>query len=264
MPSTVPVSGALARSRSFPAAAAILLTALALLAPASLAAAPDPALLKDREDIESLQKQAFLWFWEAGDPESGLAYEADFGWDNKPLAVGGTGFGIAALVVATDRGWVTREQAVERLFKICRFLERVSLPEWHGGFPHWLDARTGQAFDFGDGTDVIDTVETSFLVQGLIMARSYFNGPGSEASLREAITALWEAVDWQFFTNGQERGIFWHWSVRRGFLGLKVKGYNEALITYVLAASSPTPPKIPKALRLWYDSPHYPTPPVFG
>jgi hypothetical protein len=224
----------------------------------------DERLTRDRLLLNELQRQAFLYFWEAADPISGMAFEADFGWEIIPVAVGGTGFGAASLVVAADRGWITRDQAVGRLLKITSFLKKISRPEWHGGFPHWINSKTMEPFDFENGKDVIDTVETSLLIQGLLIARAYFNGPGSEAGLRKDITLLWENADWNFFTDNQESGIFWHWSPTRGYLGLKIKGYNEALITYVLAASSPTHPISAKTYQFWSNGPNYRTRRTFG
>ncbi|MDR2339185.1 MAG: beta-glucosidase [Deltaproteobacteria bacterium] len=240
--------------------------ALALLALSAqpLPGSTDRALLLDREALDGLQRQAFMYFWEFGEPNSGMAHDADFGWDLRPISLSGTGFGMATLVVAVDRGWVTREMAVERLLKITGFLTRNSRPEWHGAFPHWLNGATGEPFDFDQGQDVLDVVETSFLAQGLLIAREYFNGPGSEARFREEATRLWEAMDWAFFTDGQGKGIFWHWSPSKGFLGLKVKGYNEALVTYVLAAGSPTHPIDPKSFEFWYQSPNYRRRTLFG
>jgi hypothetical protein len=235
-----------------------------MLDPPAACGSTDRALLLDREALDDIQNSAFKYFWEFGDPDTGMAREADFGWENRPLAVAGTGFGIAALVVATDRGWVTREQAVERLLKITGFLLKAARPEWHGAYPHWLDGKTGEPFDFGDGRDVMDLVETSMLVQGLLIARGYFNGPWAEEEFRAQATRIWEGVDWQFFTDYQEAGIFWNWSPARGFLGLRIKGYNEALVTYVLAASSPTFPISAKAFEFWYQSPNYRTRAVFG
>jgi hypothetical protein len=218
----------------------------------------------DRAALDGLQRQAFMYFWEFGDPSSGMAYEADFGWELRPVSLAGTGFGLAALVVAVDRGWVTRERAVERLLRVTGFLLRVSRPEWHGAFPHWLNGQTGEPFDFENDADVMDVVETSFLIQGLLIAREYFNGPGAEARFREEATRIWEAMDWAFFTDGQGKGIFWHWSPTKGFLGLKVKGYNEALLTYVLAAASPTHPIDPSVFAFWYQSPNYRRRTIFG
>jgi hypothetical protein len=229
-----------------------------------LIASTDRPLLLDREALDNLQRQAFMYFWEFGDPDTGMAYEADFGWDQRPISVAGTGFGLAALVVAVDRGWITREEAVARLLKITNFLLKISRPEWHGGFLHWLNGKTGEPFDFENGTDTLDIVETSFLIQGLLIAREYFNGPGSESQFRSEATQIWENMDWNFFTDGQGKGIFWHWSPSRGFLGLKVKGYNEALVTYVLAAASPRYPIDKKTFDFWYQSPNYRKRTLFG
>ncbi len=219
---------------------------------------PDDDYVQDREALDSLQHEAFLYMWEGGDPVTGMAYEADFGWEIRPVAVGGTGFGVAAIVVAVDRGWITRDQAVGRLLKITRYLrDKTTRLDMHGAFPHWINPQTGRTFDFGDGGDVADTVETSLLMQGLLIARAYFNGPGSEAELRGIITGLWEGVDWNWFTNYAGEGIFWNWSVKRGYLGLRLKGYNECLITYIMAAASPTSPVGPKDYSYWTSGDGY-------
>ncbi|MDR2827014.1 MAG: beta-glucosidase [Candidatus Adiutrix intracellularis] len=244
---------------------ATLLLKLFLISSSILAFSPDDDYIRDREALDVLEKQAFLYTWEDSDPNSGTTYEANFGWEVRPVSVGGTGFGIIAIVVAVDRNWITREQAVGRLLKITRFFQNtVSRPEWHGAFPHWLNGQTGEIFDFGDGNDVIDTVETSLLMQGLLIARAYFNGPGAEEELRTTITELWKNVDWNWFTDGQENGIFWHWSPKRGFLGLRIKGYNECLITYVLAAASPTHPISRRAYNYWTSGEDYKPKTIFG
>ncbi len=225
----------------------------------SAAFVPDKEYVQDRAVLEQLQRDAFRYFWEDFEPNSGMAYEANYTWDVRPVAVGGTGFGIAALVVATDREWVNRSDAVSRLVKIATFLrEKTSRREMHGAFPHWIDGSTGAALPFGNKDAGADIVETSFLMQGLLIARAYFNGPGVEAKLREAITELWEDVEWDWFTNGEENGLYWHWDPKRGFHhGLKILGYNECLITYVLAASSPTHPISRKSFDFWTSGVEY-------
>lgn len=225
---------------------------------ASAAYAPDTGYLLDRERLDTLQRDAFKYMWDDADPLSGMVYE---GWQNdvRPLAVGGTGFGIAAMVAATDRGWITREEAVQRLMKIALFLrDKTPRAELKGAFPHWLDSATGEAIRFGKEDEGVDLVETSLLMQGLLIARAYFNGPGVETELRAIITGLWEDVDWNWFTNKEENGLYWHWSPKRGFrMGLKILGYNECLITYVLAASSPTHPISRKAYNYWTSGKGY-------
>ncbi len=247
------------------ALAAILMLGLGLGAAPVRAFSPDDEYLQDRESLETLQRAAFGYMWDEGDPNSGMAYEADFGWETRPVAVGGTGFGVAAIVVATDRGWITRDQAVARLLRITRFLrDKTPWREMHGAFPHWLNGHTGQTFNFGDGDDVADIVETSLLMQGLLIARAYFNGPGSEAELRGLITELWEGVDWTWFTDYAGNGIFWHWSSKQGYLGLRIKGYNECLITYVLGLASPTHPITLKDYSFWTSGDGYRPKNVFG
>ncbi|MDL2317139.1 hypothetical protein LJC59_08735, partial [Desulfovibrio sp. OttesenSCG-928-A18] len=227
---------------------------------------PDDAYLQDRAALDELQRAAFAYIWEDGDPHSGMAYEVVGVWDSPPIAVGGTGFGIAAIVVAVDRGWIGREEALQRLLRICLFLrDKSPRKELHGAFPHWLDPHSGAILSFGKNDDGADIVETSLLMQGLLIARAYFNGPGTEEKLRDIITGLWEDVDWNWFTNNEERGIYWHWSQQKGFsMGLKILGYNECLITYVLAASSPTHPISRAAYDYWTSGKGYKPKDLYG
>ncbi len=239
---------------SRPALGALIFYIVFGLALPARAFSPDTEYLHDREALEDLARSAFNYMWEDGDPHSGMAFEADFGWETRPVAVGGTGFGVAAIVVGTDRGWIGRNEAVERLLRIARFLrDKTARTKLHGAFPHWLDGETGETIPFGENDDGADIVETSLLMQGLLIARAYFNGPGSEEELRSVITGLWEEVDWDWFTNGEHNGLYWHWlpTEGKGYTGLKILGYNEALITYILALSSPTHPISAKAYRYW-------------
>lgn len=238
---------------------ASLLCCLVLTTTASAAFVRDREYQNDRIALDKLQQDAFRYFWEFGEPNSGMALEANFYWESTPIAVGGTGFGIAALVVAVDREWVDRSEAVARLLQITSFLKnRTQRLEMHGAFPHWLDGATGRALPFGERDGGADIVETSFLMQGLLIARVYFNGPGVEAKLRDDITELWEGVDWNWFTNGEDNGLYWHWEPEKGFYnGLKIRGYNECLLTYVLAAASPTRAISEDACGYWRSGPDY-------
>lgn len=243
-----------------------LVACFLLLAPAASAFSPDKEFERDREALEVLQRDAFRYMWEDADPDSGMAYEANFDWEVRPVAVGGTGFGIAALVVGADRGWISREQAVRRLMKIGLFLrDKTPRKDLHGAFPHWLNGSTGAVISFGERDDDADLVETSLLMQGLLIARAYFNGPGVEETLRALITELWEGVDWNWFTKGEENGLYWHWSRKHGFsASLKILGYNECLITYVLAMASPTHPISRKAYDYWTSGKGYKPKDVYG
>lgn len=228
--------------------------------------APDTSYLQDRAMLNALQRDAFKYVWEDSDPHSGMIYEGSWKFDVRPVAVGGTGFAIAAIVTAADRGWVSREEAVQRIMKISLFLkDKTPRAELKGALPHWLDGATGKIVSFSKGDEGADIVETSLLMQGLLIARAYFNGPGIEARLRDIITGLWQDVDWNWFTNGEDNGLYWHWSPQNGFrMGLKILGYNESLITYVLAASSPTHPISRKAYDYWTSGKGYQPKKVYG
>lgn len=195
--------------------------------------------IPDEELLTLVQQQTFRYFWEGAEPTSGMARERTS--SGATVTTGGTGFGILSMIVAAERGFVTREEACERVQRIVTFLsERAT--SYHGAFAHWINGETGVTIPFSADDNGADLVETAYLFQGLLTARTYFDGAGEEATLREGITRLWEAVEWDFFTKeGTEKALYWHWSPDKGWaMNLPVQGWNESLIVYVLAASSPT------------------------
>ncbi len=196
--------------------------------------------ISDDELLTLVQKQTFNYFWDFGHPVSGLARERNTSGDI--VTSGGTGFGILAMVVAVERGFISREQAIERLTKMTDFLKNKT-KTYHGVFPHWLNGATGETVAFSTYDDGGDLVETSFLMQGLLTARHYFNqSDAKETAVRKTITELWEAVEWDWHTKG-ENVLYWHWSANHGWrMNHKIQGWNECLITYFLAAASPTHP----------------------
>jgi len=204
--------------------------------PASLAALPDDELL------ELVQRQTFSFFWEGSHPVSGLAPDrrttSQEAVDDL-VATGGSGFGVMAIIVAVERGWIAREAALERLERMLDLLTRATC--YHGVFPHFMNGRTGATIPFGRKDDGGDLVETSLLCMGLLCARQYFRRDTlTEKSLRGRITALWEEVEWDWYTQGGRKLLYWHWSPNNGWaLDHEIHGWNECLITYVLAASSP-------------------------
>ncbi|MBO4793355.1 MAG: beta-glucosidase [Deltaproteobacteria bacterium] len=221
---------------------------------------------QDRKLVDKLEHDCFLYAWEYSFAASGLARERTNYYPEGPGAVGGTGFCAAAIVAGTERGWVTRDQAVKRLLKLTGFLlDKTDRKKLHGAFPHWINGDTGETLPFGDDDAGADLVETGFLMQGLLIARAYFNGQNAEETeLRRRITTLWEDVDWNWFTNGQ-KALYWHWDPEKGFrMGMKITGFNEALIVYVLALSSPTHPISPEALEGWYNPEDYQTRHYYG
>jgi len=203
------------------------------------------ALLDDEALIDAVQRQTFRFFWEGSHPASGLAPDRRTTRDEPAddlAAIGGTGFGVMALIVATERGWVTRDAAVDRLGKMLDVLARATC--YHGAYPHFMNGLTGATIPFGRKDDGGDLVETSLLFQGLLCARQYFDrdAPG-ETSARKLITWLWQDVEWDWYTQGGRKLLYWHWSPNNGWaLDHEIHGWNECLITYVLAAGSPTHP----------------------
>ena len=198
--------------------------------------------ISDEELLTKVQEQTFRYFWEGAEPNSGMARERTS--SGTTVTTGGTGFGVMAMTVAAERGFITRGEACERVQRIVTFLSEKAT-SYHGAFSHWIYGDTGRTRPFSADDDGADLVETALLFQGLLTARAYFDGAdASETALRGDITRLWEAVEWDFFTKeGEAQVLYWHWSPTKGWvMNLPVSGWNEALIVYVLAASSPTHP----------------------
>lgn len=197
--------------------------------------------ISDEELLDKVQEATFRYFWDGADAASGMARERT---GADVVTTGGTGFGVMAICVAAERGFVTRGEACARINRIVDFLD-TKATKYHGAFSHWIDGTTGQTVPFSPDDDGGDLVETGLLFEGLLMARAYFDGTQpDERRLRENITKLWEAVEWDFYTKeGQENALYWHWSATKGWaMNLKISGWNEGLIVYALAAASPTHP----------------------
>lgn len=216
--------------------------------PASGRAAEAAALaaLPDGELLERVARQTFRFFWEGAHPGSGLAPDRRAGLDeiagesvDDLVTTGGSGFGVMAILVAVERGWVTREAAIERLGRMVRTLGRARC--YHGALPHFMNGATGATIPFGRKDDGGDLVETAFLCMGLLCARQYFQGDTpQERGLRGAITEIWEGVEWDWYTQGGRKLLYWHWSPYNGWaMDHEIHGWNECLMTYLLAAAAP-------------------------
>jgi len=220
--------------------------------------------LSDSDLLEVVERQTFRFFWHDAHPVSGLALErsntvfAEHYWDyineawGEPNfsktkfgpdagAIGGTGFGIMSTIVAVERKWIGRDTAVRRLIKIADFL--INADCFHGIYPHFMNGRTGKTIKFDRLDDGADLVETSYLLMGFLCAKEYFksNDP-REVYLRKRIDQMWGAANWNWHTKGENK-LYWHWSPNNGFdMNFPIWGWNECLITYIMAASSPGHP----------------------
>jgi hypothetical protein len=217
--------------------------------------------LSDSALLDLVQKQTFRYFWDFGHPASGLSRERSnraYDYGDEVVTTGGTGFGIMSIIVATERKWIDRQQAVERLLKMVRFLGKSD--HYHGIFPHWLNGATGKVIAFSRRDDGADIVESSYLFMGLLAAREYFKGSDkSENELRNRITWMWHDAEWNWHTRGGLSMLFWHWSPNHGWaMNHEIRGWNECLITYILAASSPKYSIDPDVYsRGWANSNHF-------
>ncbi len=208
----------------------------------SSAASASTHAMTDDELLTMLQHECFDYYWDAAGRNSGMSHENIPG-DDRVIATGASGFGIMALVAGTDRGFVTRAEGAARMAKIVTFLEKA--PKYHGAFSHFMDDATGTTLPvFGMYDDGGDLVETAFLMQGLLVARQYFQ---DDAPLQKRITALWEGVDWAWYQRTPESdGLYWHWSPQWTWeINHKLTGFNEVMMVYLLAVASPTHPVKP-------------------
>lgn len=196
--------------------------------------------ISDDQLLTLVQQQTFKYFWDFGHPTSGLARERNTSGD--VVTTGGSGFGVMAIVVGINRQFVTRADGLARIQKIVAFLKNTA-QTFHGAFPHWMNGVSGVVVPFSTQDDGADIVETSYMMEGLLTARQYFNGAGTdETQLRADINTIYNRVEWTWFTQGQNQ-LTWHWSPDYGFvINQRIIGWDEALITYVMAASSPTYP----------------------
>jgi hypothetical protein len=199
--------------------------------------------LSDDELLTMVQEACFRYYWEGAHPQAGMARESIPG-DPDLIALGASGFGVLALIVAAGRGFVTRQQAVEQLGKILGFLERAD--RFHGVWPHYINGRTGRTIPrFGKYDNGGDLVETAFMIQGLLTARRFLDpDQPEEAALQARITSLWETVEWDWYQKPERDGfLYWHRSPDYGFhVNHPLIGWNETLIAYLLAFASPTHP----------------------
>ncbi|MEI7734632.1 MAG: glucoamylase family protein [Ferruginibacter sp.] len=220
----------------------LLLSGLGHILAQKFNASERPKTLSDSALLDLVQKQTFRYFWDFAHPVSGMSRErsnVSYGYGDETVTTGGTGFGIMSVIVATERKWISRDTAAKFMLKMVNFLLKAD--SYHGAFPHWMNGATGKTIRFSRKDDGADLVETSYLFQGLLCARQYFNASNqTERELRNRISWMWPDIEWNWFTKGGQDVLYWHWSPNNGWsMNFPVRGFNECLIMYILAASSP-------------------------
>ena len=210
------------------------------------------AQISDSALLTLVEKQTFNYFWNFGHPVSGLARERTSSGDI--VTTGGSGFGIMSMIVGVQRNFISHAEGLSRIDTIVNFLSNKA-SRYHGAFPHWINGSTGATVPFSTQDNGGDLVETSYMMQGLLCARQYFNSSSDvkEISLRNKINSLYNAVEWNWYRQNNQNVLYWHWSPNYNWaINAQVSGWNEALITYVMAASSNIDSnKIPKIV---YDN----------
>ena len=194
--------------------------------------------MPDDSLMEMVQRYSFRYFREFQHPASGMARERNT--SGNTVTTGGTGFGVMAWIVAVERGWVSRTEGVDYMLKLLSFLQIAD--RFAGVYPHWLNGETGKVQPFSQYDNGGDLVETSFLIQGLLTAKQYFSrSTPEETAIRQQITDIWQAVNWNFYRKNNENVLYWHYSPNYAWrMNFQLKGYFEALITYILAVAAPT------------------------
>lgn len=201
--------------------------------------------ISDDSLLNLIQYQTFQYFWEGAEPVSGMARERlhldDVYPDHPPniITSGGSGFGLMAILVGIERGFISRNEGLARYEKIVSFLENAD--SFHGVWPHWWNGETGKVVPFSVRDNGGDLVESSFLAAGLLTVRQYLNEQiPREKELIDRINMLWENIEFDWFTKDGENVLYWHWSPEYEWeMDFDVRGYNECLIMYILAAGSP-------------------------
>jgi len=195
-------------------------------------------VISDTALLDLVQQQTIKYFYDFGHSASGMARERNTSGDI--VTTGGSGFGVMAMIVGINRGFISRTDGVTRFNKIVSFLETTN--RFHGAWPHWMNGNTGKVEPFGVNDNGADLVETSFMIHGLITLRQYLNSADTIGNnLINRITALYKNVEWDWYRQNNQNVLYWNWSPDHGWaVNVPVRGYNETLITYILAAGSPT------------------------
>lgn len=211
---------------------------------------PEPTIVVEKNDdtyapskvqpvLEEWQHKTFNYFYDGASPETGMALEGN---DRGPVVTtGGSGFGLMAIIVGSERGWITRQQAAERTLKIVRFLGKAE--RFKGMWSHWYNP-DGTAHPFGNQVKTGDVIESAFMAAGLLTAAEYYTTNSAiETEIRDSIQSFWNTLDWRHYARSGT-ALQWLWYSQEDRLELDIKGWNEGWIAYILALAAPEPHNI--------------------
>ncbi len=196
--------------------------------------------ITDDELLTLIQRQTFKYFWDFGHSISGMSRERNTSGDI--VTIGGSGFGLMTIPIGIERGFITRNEGIERISKIVTFLKNAD--RFHGAWAHWHNGATGKVVPFSTYDNGGDLVETSYMAAALLCVRQYLNTQNiEENAIINDINTLLNEIEWTWYTKDGSDVLYWHWSPNYNWtMNMQVSGYNEALITYFMAATSTSYP----------------------
>jgi hypothetical protein len=216
----------------------------------------------DEDFLEDLQRRCFRYFLEKTDPNIGLTLDrarfdgGTYTLDKRPTAnITVTGFGLAAFCIAAERGWISRREAAKRVRTALRFFARRA-PHEKGWYYHWLHLRQGTraaAYSTRGELSEVSTVDTAFLLSGMLTARQYFN---SDTEIVELAEEIYRRVDFPWMLGANSPAFSHGWSPEGGFLTYLWSAYSEASVLYLLGIGSPTHPVPPSSWYAWVRNPN--------
>ena len=245
------------RRRLGPAAAALAGLAAALLGGCTrhgqgATGPPPPDSSATAAFLDTLEVRTFHYFWDLANPVSGLVPDR---WPTPSFSsIAAVGFGLTALPIGVERGWVSPADAAQRALTTLKFFwaapqgnAATGVTGYHGFFYHFLDMQTGLRYQ----TVELSTIDTALLLAGALTCQSFFTGSDSvEAAVRAYADSLYRAADWRW-ASPRPPAVAMGWTPESGFLPNDWIGYNEAMILYILALGSPTHPADSAAWTAW-------------
>ena len=202
----------------------------------------------DESLLEDLERRSFRFFWEQGDSPTGQVRDRARA-DSQPhpqssiASIAATGFGLAALCVAAERGWAPREAVTQRVRATLRFLAD-GMPHEHGWFYHFVNTQTGAR----EWKCELSSIDTALLLAGVLTARQRFRD--DPAIVRDA-TTVYHRVDFPWMLNGHPHLLSMGWKPESGFLEARWEHYCELMILYLLGIGSPTHPLPAESWHAW-------------
>ncbi|HUO15535.1 MAG TPA: glucoamylase family protein [Verrucomicrobiae bacterium] len=190
---------------------------------------------EDDQFLNEIENACFLFFWEQGNPKTGMVEDranVRGGPQGIVASIAATGFGLTALCIGAERGFIPRDQAMERVFAALNFLWK-KLPNHRGFFYHWGNINTGERVWESE----VSSVDTAILLCGVLTCREYFRHP----ALIELANLVFNRVDWTWLS--EDTGLLSHgWTPEIGFLPSRWDYYSELMMMYLLGLGSSSHP----------------------